>query len=174
MMRADHRQGGGVGGCSSGVVCETCIVCSDFSEGMRTHTLFEYPLGTPFEHKLIKEGKKRTLFTPGANGEACEDGRSGERVRAGGRAGRRLLTAVIPGWGRASRSTRTEYHTCQQFAVEFGRVTVNTDDLLGEAYPDSRLFAGHKTIPEWSIQIVVKCTLYIRNIGIDGVEHRPP
>ena len=36
-MTAGHRQGGGVGGCSSGVVCENHLIGSDFSEGMGTH-----------------------------------------------------------------------------------------------------------------------------------------
>ena len=53
-MRGGHRQGGGVGGWSSGVVCENNFVGSEFSEGMRTHTLFEYPLGKPLEAKLLK------------------------------------------------------------------------------------------------------------------------
>ena len=56
--------------------------------------------------------------------EAWKDGRGGERVRAGGRAGRRLVTGVRSGWGRASRSMRTKYHICQQFVVEFGRTCV--------------------------------------------------
>ena len=47
VKRAGHRQGGGVGGCSSGAVCEINIVGSEFPEGLRTHTLFEYPLGKP-------------------------------------------------------------------------------------------------------------------------------
>ena len=55
VMRADHRQGGGVGGCSSGVVCENDLVGSEFSEGMRTHTLLKYALGKPLEAKLLKE-----------------------------------------------------------------------------------------------------------------------
>ena len=37
MIRAGHRQGGGVGGGSSGVVCENLIVGSEVSEGMMTH-----------------------------------------------------------------------------------------------------------------------------------------
>ena len=45
--------------------------------------------------------------------EAWDDRRSGERARAGGRAGRRLVTGVRSGWGRASHSMRTKYHTCQ-------------------------------------------------------------
>ena len=56
-MRAGHRQGGSVGGCSSGVVCENHLVGSEFSEGMQTHThkLFECSLGKPLEAKLLKE-----------------------------------------------------------------------------------------------------------------------
>ena len=46
-----------------------------------------------------------------------------EKVREGGREGRRLVTEVRSGWGRASRSMRTKYHICQQFVVEFGRVS---------------------------------------------------
>ena len=80
---------------------------------------------------------------------AWANGRSGERVRAGSRARRRLVTGVRSGWGRASRSMRTKYHICQQFVVEFGRVSVNTDALLGGASRDARRFAGSKTIPEW-------------------------
>ena len=56
-MRAVHRQGGGVEGCSSGVVCENHLVGSEFSDVMQTHahTLFEYPLWKPLEAKLLKE-----------------------------------------------------------------------------------------------------------------------
>ena len=54
-MRAGHRQGGGIGGCPSGVVRENNIVGSEFSECRRTHTLFEYLLGKPLEAKLLKE-----------------------------------------------------------------------------------------------------------------------
>ena len=56
-MRAGHRQGGGAGGCSSGVVCENHLVGSQFSEGTQTHahTLFEYLLGKPLEAKLLQE-----------------------------------------------------------------------------------------------------------------------
>ena len=39
VMRAGHRQGGGVGGCSSGVIWEN-IVGSEVSECRRTHTHF--------------------------------------------------------------------------------------------------------------------------------------
>ena len=50
-----HRQGGGVMGCSSGVVCKSHLIGSGFSEGMRTHPhpRFEYPLGKPLEAKLL-------------------------------------------------------------------------------------------------------------------------
>ena len=41
---------------------------------------------------------------------------------------------------------RTKYHIRQQVAVEFGRVSVNTGAILGEASRDARLFAGSKTI----------------------------
>ena len=56
-MRAGHRQGGGVEGCSPGVVFENHLVGSEFSEDMRTHahTLSEYPLEKPLEAKLLKE-----------------------------------------------------------------------------------------------------------------------
>ena len=54
----------------------------------------------------------------------------------------------MSGWGRASHPVRTKYHICQQFAVEFGRVSVNTDALLGEASTSARLFAGSKAIAE--------------------------
>ena len=77
--------------------------------------------------------------------EASGDGRSGEKVRAGGRAGRRLVTGVRSGWGRASRSMR-KYHICQQFAVEVGRVSLNSNALLGERCSS---FAGSKTLLEW-------------------------
>ena len=77
--------------------------------------------------------------------------RSGENVRAGGKAGRRLVTGVSSGWGYVSRSIRTKYHVCQQF-FEFGRVSVNTGALLGEPSRGARLFADSKTIPErWNI-----------------------
>ena len=48
------------------------------------------------------------------------------RVRAGGRAGRRLVTGVRSGWGHASCSMRTKYRICEQFTVEFGRMSVNS------------------------------------------------
>ena len=50
---------------------------------------------------------------------------------------------------RASRAMRTKFHIWQQFAVEFGRVSVNTGALLGEASRDARIFGGSKTITEW-------------------------
>ena len=46
VMRAGHRQGGGVGGCSSGVVRENKIVVPELSKGKRTHTLFEIRWGS--------------------------------------------------------------------------------------------------------------------------------
>ena len=56
-------------------------------------------------------------------------------------------------WGqvRVGRFANIEddHHICQQFVVEFGRVSVNTDALLGEVSRDARLLAGSKTIPEW-------------------------
>ena len=57
VVRAGRRQGGGVGGCSSGAVCEIDIVSSEFSERRRahTHTLFKYSLGKPLEAKRLKE-----------------------------------------------------------------------------------------------------------------------
>ena len=51
---------------------------------------------------------------------------------------RRLVTGVRSGWGRASRSMRMKYHICQQPVVEFGRVSVNTNALWGEASRDAR------------------------------------
>ena len=50
---AGHRQGGGIVGCSSGVVCTNHLVRSESCEGMRTHPhpRFEYPLGKPLEAK---------------------------------------------------------------------------------------------------------------------------
>ena len=51
---------------------------------------------------------------------------------------RGLVTGVRLGWGRDSRSMRTEYHICQQSVVGFGRVSVNTDALGGEASRDAR------------------------------------
>ena len=68
-MRAGHRQGGGVGGCSSGVVCENLFVGSEFSEGRRTNTLFEYPLGKHLEAKLLKESG---IYLPGLAELHCE------------------------------------------------------------------------------------------------------
>ena len=63
------------------------------------------------------------MFTSGGKGEAWEHGgHEVEKVREGSRAGRRLVTGISSGWGRASRSMRTRYHICQQFVVEFGRV----------------------------------------------------
>ena len=77
--------------------------------------------------------------------EAWEDGRSEiETVRAEGRAGRRLVPGVRSGWGRASRSISTKYHICQQFVVELGRVSVNTDVLLGEASGGAHLLQARK------------------------------
>ena len=58
------------------------------------------------------------------------------------------MTGVRSGWGRASHSMKT-YRNCQQLAVEFGRVSVNTGALLGEVSGNVRPFAGSKTIPEW-------------------------
>ena len=47
-MRAGHRHGGEVGGCSSGVVCENHRVGSDLSD-TRIHTSSKHPLGEPSE-----------------------------------------------------------------------------------------------------------------------------
>ena len=76
--------------------------------------------------------------------EAWGDGRSGERVRAGGRADRRLVTGASSWWGCALRSMRTKYHICQQFAEEGGHMSVNSGDLLGEASRDARLLQAPK------------------------------
>ena len=51
VMRAGHRQGGGVGRCRQAPF-EKNIVGSELSECRRTHTLFEYSLGKPLEAKL--------------------------------------------------------------------------------------------------------------------------
>ena len=101
-----------------------------------------------------------------------EDGRSEmERVREGGTAGRRLVTGVRSGWGCASRSMRTkyEYHIYQQFVVDFGPVSVNTDALLVEAptrcssfcrlqkrYQNGGTFRAHSDTHK-----VFKCTLLL-------------
>ena len=53
---------------------------------------------------------------------------------------RRLVTGIRSGWERVLRLMRTKYHICQQLDVEFGRVSVNTGALLGEASRDARLF----------------------------------
>ena len=45
------------------------------------------------------------------------------------------------------RSLRTRYRICRQFVVEFGRVSVNTGALLGEASRDARLLEDSRTIP---------------------------
>ena len=67
-------------------------------------------------------------------GREGRHGRTEEgRLREGGREGQRLVTGVRSRWGRASRSIRTTYHICQQFIVEFGRVSVNADALSREA-----------------------------------------
>ena len=85
-MRARHRQGGGVGECSSGVVCENHLLGSEFSEGMRTHAHtyihFEYPLGKPIEVKLPNEFLKlpfRAGFDT-VSGRAVERGGKGWRT----------------------------------------------------------------------------------------------
>ena len=74
MMRAGHRQSGGVGGGSSGVVCENHHVGSEFSERMRTNTLFECPLGKPLEDKLPKESGRTlgVLLMLGRKNSKCE------------------------------------------------------------------------------------------------------
>ena len=55
-MRAGHRQSGGIGACSSGVIREISIIGSEFSESRLTdtHTLDYYPLGKPLEAKPLK------------------------------------------------------------------------------------------------------------------------
>ena len=63
----------------------------------------------------------------------CYSLREGSEAREDG-GERGLVTGVRSGWGRASRSMRTKYHICLQFIVEFGRVSVNTDALRGEAH----------------------------------------
>ena len=74
VIRAGHRQGGCVEGCSAGVICENHVVGSEFSEGMRTHAhiLFEYSLGKPLEAKLLK-GKYLTAFDASVNTHRRKD-----------------------------------------------------------------------------------------------------
>ena len=90
------------------------------------------------------------------------------------------MTGVRSGCGRASRSMRTKDHICQQFAVEFRRVSVNTCALVGEASIDASLLAGSKTIPEWwniegpfGHQKMFNCTLYLRQTDNRVVHRRP-
>ena len=59
VMRAGHRQGGGVGGCSLGVVCEMDIVGSECSECRRAYTHTYTHTFTPVEYPL---GKRRSQF----------------------------------------------------------------------------------------------------------------
>ena len=65
MMRVGYRQGRGVWGCSSGVVCENHLLGLEFSEGMwthaHTHTFFNIPLGKPLEAKLKKFNDNTTI-----------------------------------------------------------------------------------------------------------------
>ena len=67
-MRVGHLQGGGAGGCSSGVVCENPTVGSEFPEGMRTHArIFRKSAGEALmiEAKLLNEsggGGANTAF----------------------------------------------------------------------------------------------------------------
>ena len=76
---------------------------------------------------------------------------------------------------------RTMDHVCQQFDVEFGRVSVNTHALLSEVSRDARLLAWSKMIPESGtfrvhsdIHNVFKCTLYLLHTDTNGVVHRRP
>ena len=57
VIRSGHPQGGGIKGCSSGVIWETSILGLELSECRRTHThtLLKYPLGKPLEAKLPKQ-----------------------------------------------------------------------------------------------------------------------
>ena len=57
VVRAGRRQGDGVGGCSSGAVCEIDTVGSEFSEcrGAHIHKLIKYPLEKSLEARLLKE-----------------------------------------------------------------------------------------------------------------------
>ena len=83
-------------------------------------------------------------------GREGRHGRTEEgRLREGGREGQRLVTGVRSRWGRASRSIRTTYHICQQFIVEFGRVSVITGAFSGEAPRDAPFLADSKTILVW-------------------------
>ena len=66
------------------------------------------------------------------------------------------------GWGGATRLTRTKYNICQQFVVEFGRVSVKTDALFGrgiEKWSSSLRVANNTSVVEHlgSIQIVIIC-----------------
>ena len=49
----------------------------------------------------------------------------------------------------AHKQYEVSYIICQQFVVEFERVSVHTNALLGEASRDVQLSAGSKIIPEW-------------------------
>ena len=58
MMRAGHRQSGGVRKCSWGIVFENYLVGSKYYGDVGTYAhrhFFEYPLGKPLEAKILKE-----------------------------------------------------------------------------------------------------------------------
>ena len=91
------------------------------------------------------------------------------------------MTGVGSAWGRASRSTRAKHHTCQQFVVEFGRVSVNVDVLLGEASRAARLLADSKRYQHGGTlrahldsHIEFKRTLYLQQTDTSQVVHRQP
>ena len=101
-----HRVGGGVGGCSSGIVCCKKIMGSELSECRRTHTntLFEYPLGKPSEVKLLL--KERGWFSSKQAGTFFRLREAITRPHANNTWYKTIMCALVYSWsaGEAFRS----------------------------------------------------------------------
>ena len=53
VVRADHRQGCGVGGWSSGVVRDNKVIRSELCECKQKHALYKYPPGKLLDAKCL-------------------------------------------------------------------------------------------------------------------------
>ena len=90
VMRIGDRQGGGVWERSSGVVLETDLVGSEFSEGMPTHA----HITTLFEHLLVKPLGAKILNEPAIFNTAICGGIGGWALRCS----KRVMSFFFLGW----------------------------------------------------------------------------
>ena len=87
--------------------------------------------------------------------EAWED--EGSEIERGSRDGRRLVTGVRSGWGRASCSMRTKYHICQQFLIS-SRGTLSTSNDIVFNFLIISLSKGRTLEPASAVRQIVDNT----------------